>query len=134
MDNDNDKNNKLTQDFLIGEALNKKIKESVEQNQQAYISKFEEELKKTKEEMGNKLENEIISIKKQYENQFFKKPNWFWGFVIYGLLFFCAFLIRYVFNKSQENYYKLLDERAKICDIKILNIEKQLDALKKSTN
>ena len=134
MDNDNDKNNKLTQDFLISEALNKEIEKSVEQNQQAYISKFEEELKKTKEEMENKLENEIISIKKQYENQFFKKPSWFWCLIITGLFFTCIFLIRYVFDKSQENYYKLLDERAKICDIKILNIEKQLDSLKKSTN
>ena len=133
MDNDNDKNNELTQDFLISEAINRKIEKSVEQNQQIYISKFEEELERTKEEMKNKLENEIISIKKQYENQFFKKPNWFWGFVIYGLLIACGFLIRYVFNKSQENYYKLLDERTKICDIKIVNIENQLNSLKKTT-
>jgi len=134
MDNENDKNNKIAQEYLVGEALNQKIKESVEQYQQQYKNKFEEELEESKKEMENKLESEIISIKKQYENQFFKKPNWFWGFVIYGLLFCLCFLIRYVFNKSQENYYKLLDERAKICDIKILNIEKQLDSLKKSTN
>lgn len=134
MDNENDKNNNLVQDFLINAAINQKIKDSVDQNQQIYISKFEGELKKTKKEMENKLENEIIDIKKQYENQFFKKPSWFWGLMITGLFFACIFLIRYVFDKSQENYYKLLDERAKICDIKILNIEKQLDSLKKSTN
>ena len=134
MDNENDKNNKLAQEYLVSEALNQKIKETVEQYQQQYKSKFEEELKKSKQEMENKLENEIINTKKQYENQFFKKPSWFWGLIISGLLVSCCFLIRYVFDKSQENYYKLLDERAKICDIKILNIEKQLDSLKKSTN
>ena len=85
MDNDNDKNNKLTQDFLISEAINQKIEKSVEQNQQIYISKFEEELEKNKEAMKNKLENEIINTKKQYENQFFKKPNWFWG--VYNIWF-----------------------------------------------
>ena len=132
MDNENDKKNKLAQDFLINEAINQKIKDSVEQNQQIYISKFEEELKKSKQEMENKLENEIINTKKQYENQFFKKPSWFWGLIIIGLFSTCIFLIRYVFDKSQENYYKLLDEKAKICDIKITNIEKQLGSLKKN--
>lgn len=37
MDNENDKNNKLEQEYLVSEALNQKIKETVEQYQQQYI-------------------------------------------------------------------------------------------------
>ena len=44
MDNDNDKNNELTQDFLISEAINRKIEKSVEQNQQVTNTKYESAL------------------------------------------------------------------------------------------
>jgi len=134
MDNENDKNNKLAQEYLVSEALNQKIKETVEQYQQQYKSKFEEELKKNKKETNDKLEAEIINIKKQYENQFFTKPNWFWGLIITGLFFTCIFLIRYVFDKSQENYYKLLNEKTEKYDLKIKYLEYQIDLLKKPNN
>ena len=117
---------------IKADEITKIVQQKIEQITKSFEKTYQEKLEEKTKEMENKLENEIINTKKQYENQFFKKPSWFWGLIISGLLVACVFLIRYVFDKSQKNYYKLLDEKAKICDIKITNIEKQLGSLKKN--
>jgi len=68
MNNEDDKNNKSTPDY-IQDFLNKTIKDSIEQNQQQYIVKFNEELEKYEKKYIETLEVKTKELKKEFKEE-----------------------------------------------------------------